>query len=124
MIPINIVIGPASLPEDREPVYAAAVAGLGLLRQAAEDFAVDAAYDLDGYELMTDEQARAAVDALYSAWRGRAEDVVIRPMPGNPDRALVFAGGTDEDFETGTAYSALREADRLGILDMLGIGIV
>lgn len=135
-----IVTGPASLPKDRQLAYAAAASGLRLLAQAAEDYAegrglspeaeavlsrtgMDADYDLDDYRTLREEAAKQIVDDLYKAWEHGAEDACSRVDPHNPERMIVFAGGSSDNcgFESGSAYSALREADRLGVLDALNI---
>lgn len=135
-----IVVGPRDLPADRSPVYAAAINGARILRQAAEDYAegrevspeataivgntgMDLDYDLEHYAHTTDADARAIVDALYSVWDLGAGDACSRVDPNDPERVIVFAGGSADncDYESGKAYEALREADRVGALAALNI---
>ena len=78
--------------------------------------------DSEDLDNILDLDAEQVLDDLYALWDGMCRDASMRTNPDDPKRVLVFAGELSwGDEPDGTGYLALRDAERLGLLDFFGI---
>lgn len=135
-----MVVGPAKLPENSEAAFEAAVQALTQIGTAAyllsngeecqaesilEEFgALDEMY-LESYEEMRDveaakKEAARLIENVYDLWNNGSRDSVWRILPDG--KKVLFAGDqTWGDSPDGFGYTTLVEAERINLLEVLGI---
>jgi hypothetical protein len=87
---------------------------------ALDNTFIDLEYDLERIRGLDPEDL---LKALVSVWEEHdARDLVTRTDPDDEDQRIVFAGEMSwGDDPEGFAYQTIRDADKLGMLDVFGI---